>query len=37
LCNETPQLPFVLREQLLEAPRIAVAPHIYEVPLQPRV
>ena len=33
LCHEAPQLLFVLREQLLEAHRIAVAPHIYEVPL----
>ena len=37
LRNEAPQLPFVLCEQVFEAPRIAVAPHIYGVPLGPAV
>jgi hypothetical protein len=34
LRNEAPQLLFVVREQLLEAHRIAVAPHTYGVPLE---
>jgi hypothetical protein len=33
LRNEASQLLLVAREQILEAPRIAVAPHSYEVPL----
>jgi hypothetical protein len=33
LRNNTPQLLFVVREQLLEALRIAIAPHDYGVPL----